>query len=450
MQRFLPSIVVTIAWFVHRWAKLDSSPAYFSGAVGNLCALIGISIFIIMMLTGMRFPVIEKTFGLDRLMRFHVKSGPIVVLLFVLHAVLRFVKVSLLSADGWQWSFLFNLNTNDIGLDLGKIALGGVILGAGFAGLGKYFVPYNFWKPFHFILYAAIPLGFIHAVIKGDDIIKFPYNIVFYILAGIFLISFIYRMYYLSSRSKRFIWDFADADKETHDTSTFHLKREIDDEAFNRRVPGQFAVIRYLKSGKWSEPRPFTISSEPGTDRTSLTIKRAGKFTSGIHSLERGTKVLCEGPYGVFYPDFKKEKKLVFIAGGVGITPFLSILRHINKAEEGCDVTVIWSVKTRADIIAENELKKLSRGLKNRIKIVIFMSRETKPESGKDSEVPEDDNFVYEYGRINEKCFEEHIKDTDSSVYLCGPPQLQAVVLASLKKYPGIKPASVRRENFFW
>lgn len=450
LTALLPSLVVTIAWFVHRWVKLDSSAAYFSGAVGNLCALIGISIFIIMVLTGMRFPVIEKTFGLDRLMRFHIMAGPIVIILFISHAVLRFTKVSLLSPDGWQWPFLLHINADDIGLSLGKIALAGAILAAGLAKLGRYFVPYNFWKPFHFLLYAAIPIGFAHARIKGDDIIEFPYNIIFYILAGIFLISFIYRMNYLYRRNELFIWDFANASRETHDTNSFYLKREGTKHFFGRRVPGQFAVIRYLKSGTWSEPRPFTISSEPGSDRISLTIKNTGKFTSGMHSLEKGTKVMCEGPYGIFYPDFKREKKLVFIAGGVGITPFLSILRHIKKVKEDCDVTIIWSVKTHGDIIAKDELEKISGELSGRLKIIIIITRENKPEPGKESEVLQSDSLVYEYGRMNENIFKKYIKGSDSSVYLCGPQRMQAFVLTALKKYLGIKPASVKREGFFW
>ncbi len=446
----LPSLIVTIAWFVHRWSKLDSSLAYFSGAVGNLCALIGISIFIIMVLTGMRFPIIEKTFGLDRLMRFHILAGPVVIILFISHAILRFVKASLLSPDGWQWPFLLHINADDIGLSLGKIALAGVIVAAGLAKLGRYFIPYNFWKPFHFILYAAIPIGFTHAVIKGDDIIEFPYNIIFYVLSGIFLISFIYRMHYLYKRKEHFIWSLSDAEKETHDTNTFYFKREGAIDSFRQRLPGQFAVIRYFKSGKWSEPRPFTISSEPGSDGFSLTIKKTGKFTSGIHSLEKGTKVLCEGPYGIFYPHFKREKKLVLIAGGVGVTPFLSILRHINKTKEDCDVTLLWSLKTREDIIAKDELEKIFTELKGRLKIIIILTREKKPEPGKESEVLQSDNFVYEYGRMNEKNIEKYIKGDDSSVYLCGPQQMQVFVLAALKKYPGMKPASVKREMFFW
>ncbi len=446
----LPSVIVTIAWSVHRWVKLDSSLAYFSGAVGNLCGLTGMSLFILMALTGMRFPLIEKTFGLDRLMRFHIMAGPLAVFLFISHALLRFVKTSLLSQDGWQWSFLFSVNTDDIGLNIGKIALAVVILAAGLAKLGRYFIPYNFWKPLHFLLYAAIPIGFVHALIKGDDLIEFPYNYVFYILTIIFFISFTYRMYYLAVRKKHFITVFEDAYRETHDTSTFYFKREAGDDSFSRRMPGQFAVVRFLKSGSWSEPRPFTVSSEPGADRISLTVKNTGRFTAGIHFLEKGAKVLCEGPYGIFYPDFKQEKNLVLIAGGVGITPFLSILRHINKEKENCKITLIWSVKTPEDIIAEDELRKISSDLKGRLKTIIFITRQDKHKPGEADEFIENDLFVFEYGRMNENTFKNHINENNSSFYLCGPEQMQKSVLTSLKEYRGIKPASVKRERFFW
>ena len=377
-------------------------------------------------------------------------AGPIVIALFVTHAFLRFVKVSLLSPDGWQWSFLFSINADEIGLSIGRIALIGVIIAAGLAKLGRYFIPYNFWKPFHFLLYAAIPVGFIHALIKGDDIIEFPYNIIFYILVITFFIAFFYRMYYLIRRNKRFIRSFSGSSKETHDTSTLYFKKEGTDDSFSQRAPGQFAVIRYLKSGSWSEPRPFTISSEPGSDEISLTIKKTGKFTTGIHSIDKDTKVLCEGPYGIFYPDLKQEEKLIFIAGGVGITPFLSILRHVNKRKENCDITLIWSVKTREDIIAKDELQKISGNLKDKLKIIVFITRENKPESEKNVNDFESDNFMYEYGRMNQKAYKKYVHGNNPSVYLCGPQPMQKAVLNDLKNYQGIKPASVKRELFFW
>ncbi len=446
----LPSFIVAIAWFVHRWAKLDNSIAYFCGAVGNLFALVGISILIIMVITGTRLPLIERTFGLDRLMRFHILSGPVVTGIFIIHAVLRFTKVSLLAPDGVQWAFLYRLDLNDIGLTFGKIALAGIIVGAGLARMGRYISSYNFWKPFHFILYAAIPAGFIHAGISGDDIEKFPYNIVFYLLLALFCVTFLNRIYYLYRRKARFIWNFTGSKSENHDTRSLYFERGEGHGPFESRKPGQFALIRYFRSGKWSEPRPFTVSSEPGSDRIALTIKKAGKFTSQIHLLEKETSVLLEGPYGVFSPDFKHEKNLLLIAGGVGITPFLSILRHINRSGEECRATLLWSVKSHDDIIAKDEFEKMSANLGDKLKIVIIITRENSTEAGKEKTYSDKANIVYEYGRINKDIIEKYIEKVSPNIYLCGPKPMQSFVLGALEKYRGIKPASVKRELFFW
>ena len=445
-----PSLIVTIAWFVHRWAKLDSSLAYFLGAVGNLFALTGISFLIIMLTTGVKLPVVEKTFGLDRLMRFHIISGPVVAGLFVSHGVLRFIKSAMLSPDGIDWSFMFYLNQGQTGLNLGKIALLGLLMGAGCAKLGKYFLPYKIWKPAHYILYAAIPAGFIHARIKGDDIVEFPYNIIWTLLAVSFTAIVFYRGYYLVSRNKKFTRYISKIKPETHDTKTFYLEKKHGEESLESGLPGQFAVIRVRHGNRWGEPRPFTISSAPGEDCFSLTIKKTGRFTSLLHSLHKNTQVLFEGPYGIFSPDFEQEKKLFLIAGGVGITPFLSMLRHINQTKEDCDITLLWSLKTRDDIIAGDELEKISEALNGKLKIVIIITREDSPEAGEKSEDHHSDNIVYEYGHMNQKIIGRYINSIDSSVYLCGPQAMQRFILKTLKKYPGIKPASVKRERFFW
>jgi predicted ferric reductase len=92
--------------------------------------------------------------------------------------------------------------------------------------------------------------------------------------------------------------------------------------------PGQFAWLRLVKGPLRAEEHPFTVSSaEQDRPTVEFTIKHTGDWTERLRSLEQGDLVYVDGPYGSFTPDLRSRRGLVLIAGGVGITPMMSILR---------------------------------------------------------------------------------------------------------------------------
>ncbi|MEJ2699686.1 MAG: hypothetical protein P8Z70_08515 [Desulfuromonadales bacterium] len=130
------------------------------------------------------------------------------------------------------------------------------------------------------------------------------------------------------------------------------------------------------------------------------------------------------------------------IAGGVGITPFLSQLRHIRLAASDVQVTLIWGNKTRRDIIAGDEFHALTRRVP--LKIVHVLSREP------DGPLEGSDRIAYERGHIDQDILKRHIEEPAASYYLCGPEPLQEVVLRHLHEAFGIPRVQVRRELFFF
>jgi len=157
------------------------------------------------------------------------------------------------------------------------------------------------------------------------------------------------------NENSRKIWRVLKTEPENYDTTSLYL--EGNDERFKKRRAGQRVSIRILRDDGWSEPHPFTISCAPEDPIPRLTIKKSGVFTSSIPDLKPGTPVKCEGPLGVFCKDIDTREEIAMIAGGVGITPFLSVLRHFRNICATNRMTLFWTNKTIDDVFAADELK---------------------------------------------------------------------------------------------
>jgi ferredoxin-NADP reductase len=100
------------------------------------------------------------------------------------------------------------------------------------------------------------------------------------------------------------------------------------------------------------EEHPFTISSPPGSETLNITVKDLGNYSAALPAVAVGARLLCDGPYGLFTPERGAGPHL-FVAGGIGITPFLSILREWDAAGIAEPVTLVWSMRTRDEQIDE-------------------------------------------------------------------------------------------------
>lgn len=126
-------------------------------------------------------------------------------------------------------------------------------------------------------------------------------------------------------------------------------------------MPGQFAFLE-IQGKTWNEPHPFTISSATSDDNLRFTLKVLGDWTRKIRDdLEAGGEVIIRGPYGRFN-SAKAGNKQVWVAGGIGITPFLSKLRSIKK-DDPREITLLYGVREQKEALFFDELKKLCKAL---------------------------------------------------------------------------------------
>ncbi len=235
-------------------------------------------------------------------------------------------------------------------------------------------------------------------------------------------------------------WKVVQAVSENQDTTSLILANG-DAAKFAGRKPGQFTTIRVMnEDGTWSEPHPFTISCAPEDPNLRVTIKQSGTFTSKIPEIKPGTQIQCAGPFGAFCRDIDSQEDIVMIAGGVGITPFLSVLRHFRNIKATNTVTLIWCNKTHEDAFCCQELAETAAEIN--LTIIHVLSRE--PDV---SALPQAPHVSYASGRFTREIIEQHHISPAASFYLCGPPAMQDTVLAELKSC-GIDPGRVEKEKF--
>lgn len=237
------------------------------------------------------------------------------------------------------------------------------------------------------------------------------------------------------------IWKVKSVIPENQDVTSLVLEDGAGGrDKFDLREPGQFASISVKTEDGWTEPHPFTISGAPEDESLRFTIKKSGEFTSTIPDIKPGTEVMCAGPFGVFCKDIDRQEEIVMIAGGVGITPFLSVLRHFSKTGARNRVTLFWANKTLADAFALEELAGLSEKLD--LKIIAVLSRDEPP-----ADNPFPKSVVFESGRVTRELFEKYVKSVSASFYLCGPPPMQDAVIEELSA-SGVDKDDIRKEAF--
>lgn len=197
----------------------------------------------------------------------------------------------------------------------------------------------------------------------------------------------------------------------THDVKRFVFEKPS---RYNF-TPGQATEVSVNKEEWKNEKRPFTFTSLNDSPELEFTIKIYQGHDSGvtaqIGNLVMGDELIIGDVWGAIH--YKGPG--VFIAGGAGVTPFIAILRQLQKDGKLDDNTLIFSNKTEKDIILHKEFDSM-KGLN----CIFTLTRE--------------ENDKYEKGRVNEEFLKGHITDFSQNFYVCGPAPMVGEIQALLKK----------------
>lgn len=211
--------------------------------------------------------------------------------------------------------------------------------------------------------------------------------------------------------------------KATHDVLVI-VTEKPQEYAFN---PGQATEVAINKNDWRNELRPFTFTSLPSDDYLEFTIKAYSSHksvTNELLSLKPGDELIVGEPWGTI--DYKGEG--TFIAGGAGVTPFISIFRHLHSTHEIGNSNLIFANKTKADIINEDEFYKMLG--QNFINIL-----------------SDEQTVDYAHGFISEEFLKINISNLKDYTYLCGPEAMMDSIEKQLVNL-GVDKKLIVKEEF--
>jgi ferredoxin-NADP reductase len=208
----------------------------------------------------------------------------------------------------------------------------------------------------------------------------------------------------------------------THDVKRFQLEKP---KGYTFK-PGQATDVSINIPALKEEKRPFTFTGLNSADYLEFTIKiytDHDGITNKLGKLKPGSELIIRDVWG----DIEYKGDGTFIAGGAGITPFISIFRDLKQRNKIGNNLLIFANKTVKDIILENELKLL---LGNSFVNILSGEKAT----------------GYSYGLITEEFLKKNIPALSGNYYLCGPPPMMEAVIKILKTI-GISEQSITMEK---
>ena len=395
-------------------------------SIGRILGLAGMILFSLTFLLNARLKFTEKLFGgLDQTYKAHHTLGTIAFLLLLFHPLFlasQFIAISTAAAA----KFLFSFNT--IPITFGSIALFSMEIFLILTFFSK--LKYQNWKFTHRLLGISFILASLHVLLIPSDVSKYIFlrlYMAFFIIVGI--ASFSYRTLFWKFLVRRYDYTITSIKRISDITE---IKISPDSKQINF-APGQFVFISFNSQKISKEPHPFTISSSAFNKELVFSIKNLGDFTEKLKDLKKGDKVKIEGPFGMFsFVDYP-SKHYTFIAGGIGVTPFLSMLRSISDKPNNYlfdSIDFVYSAKTEKEAVFLEELKKIAKNLSKEKKINIF------------------EHFSNKQGFLTSDHLLKISKNlNESKIFICGPP----VMMDSIKKQlvsSGINKNNVHMEEF--
>lgn len=432
----LLSFAPAVMWAIQNdnFSNLDSFYSWMS-AIGEVAGLVGMIMYALNFILATRLRFLENLFGgLNRVYIAHHILGGLSLVLLLLHPVflmLRSITDSVRTSallivphDLSPVSALFNPQAEEHyqvlqqwAIFAGTIALLGLI---GLIIVSMYIkLPYRVWLLSHKFMGLAFFIAGLHVLFISSDTSENGL-LKFYILGltALALISFVYRSLLGNILVRKYYYHVEYVAVEGGNVAHILLKPVKNPIHFKS---GQFVFIRFKYSGVQGiskEWHPFSISSGANTNFLRLSVKALGDYTASLVNIKPGAIAEIEGAFGKFsYSNFK-NKNQIWIAGGIGITPFLSMAQDLLK-EPNYRIDLYYSVKSTSELIDFQNLTEIARLSQNRFRII--------PNVSETSGMLTVDKIEYWSGGLAGK-----------EIFICGPPPMMKALKAQLdaKNFP--------------
>jgi len=368
-------------------------------------------------------PAIERAFGgLDRVALWHRHTAVAAVVLMILHAAV--VGPSVVPKP------------SSLGLGLAHVALAGLLFlaiwslapslrAAKWSRLVRHLasLSHERWLTGHRLTGLFVAAAVAHGAIV-DPVLKVstPLKVTYLVIGAIGIVAYIYRE--LFARFVIPVYDYTVADVKRPNESTVDVILKPVGRALNFE-PGQFVFMSFGGVDGWQR-HPFSVASAPTEELLELSIRAAGDYTHDLQDkLQPGTPAKATGPFGGF--DYRPGgPHQIWIAGGVGITPFMSWIRAIDEHFDR-DVGFFYSVAHESDALYLEEVQAAAAAHPGLHPHIIDSSR---------------DGFL-----TAEKAVSGMPSNADLWVYMCGPPAMMTALAKGFQQL-GIPASHIRWEHF--
>jgi predicted ferric reductase len=401
--------------------ELLTSLARITGLLGAYSALLQVLLLA-------RLPPVERLFGFDRLTVWHRWNGHACLDLILAHVVLSV----------WGYSLMDKISLpKEVTTMLG----GGVYPGMITATVGTALLiavvvtsvvivrrrlRYEAWYAVHLLAYAGIALAWFHQIPTGNELVldrvAADYWRVLYL--GTLGLVVAFRILGPALSALRYRLRVAEVVAEGPGIVSLRVTGRGLDRLEAR--PGQFFLWRFLDRKRWWAAHPFSLSEAPDGRSLRITVKALGDFSSRLSEVVPGTRVVVEGPFGVFTAAARRREKIVLIAGGIGITPIRALMEDMSG-----DVVVIYRVVRDEDVIFRHELAELARERGITLFVVVG------------------DHATEDGARLLSPAhLQELIPDiAERQVYVCGPPAMTELIGRNVRR-ANVPPRFIHTEKF--
>lgn len=375
----------------------------------------------VLLLLMARLPPVERGIGADRLARWHAFGGRWTVALVTVH-VLTVVQGYALTdgrgpiGEGVEIVFHYP--------EMLKATLGTLLLlgtGAVSARIARRRLPYEAWYYLHLATYLAVALAFAHQLATGADLGGGPGRAAWYALYfGTAALLGWYRLLRPWLLDRRHGLTVTEVRPEGPGVVSLFLRGRRLDEL--RAEPGQFFRLQFQAPGLRWAANPYSLSAPPHPHFLRFTVKDLGGHSAAVAALRPGTRVRAEGPYGAFTGRGLRQRRVLLLGAGVGITP----LRALFETLPG-ELTLIQRARRPQDVLFRAELAEVARRRGAAVHELLGPREQ-----------------VGDLGAALARLVPDL---AEHEVYLCGPDALTEEAVRALRA-AGVRPGRIHHESF--
>lgn len=407
-------------------------------SLGRLTGLVASDLLLVQVLLMARIPLVERSYGQDELARRHRLVGFTSVNLMVAHIVLILFGYAAMEGRN-LFAETWDIVVTYPGMLLAVAATGALVMvTVTSVRKARRALRYEAWHLLHLYAYLGVGLALPHQLWTGQELLSSTAATLYWWgLWGAAAAAVLgWRVGVPVYRTLAYDLRVTTVTRESADiVSVWMSGRHLD------RLPvaaGQFFTWRFLTGPGWMRGHPYSLSAAPDGTTLRISVKNLGDGSRELASLEPGTRVVVEGPYGKLHQGVRTRPKVTLIASGIGVTPLRALLEELPQAPG--DVTLLYRARSEAELVFQEELDALARSRGARVLYVLG------------PRVPDRPSWLpHTAAHLTDAQGLRHLVPdiADQDVYVCGASAwMDAVVEAA--EQAGVPPQHIHQERFSW